>query len=166
MSLKQFWNKIERVKQKETQISLLFFTIGIVIGYFFTLMFEPFLKFVLYRHLSDAIYVSGVLMLFAVVVLFIYSWRSDLPLERSLKLFFLGVSAISFFFALYSFIKYPDLIFAGGRPWITYGKDYAFPLGGSYAVRLSDMIYFIAKILWSTFVGSLFAVLDRFWRLK
>jgi len=165
LSSKKFRKQIESVKRREAQLSLFFFFIGIVNGFFLTLIFEPLLQFVFYRLINYAVAVASLVAGFIVSTYLIYFLRQDLPLERALKLFFLGVSATSFFFALYNFVRFPNLIFAGGRPWITYYKEYHFPLGGNYEVCLSDIIYFIAKTLWSIFVGSLFAVLDRFWKL-
>jgi hypothetical protein len=120
------------------------------------------LKWVLYGSLLD--FASSALdFLFLVIVMVViwFEWFYS-PRERALKLFFLGVSAISFVLVGYSIVTFPQSLYAGGRAWITYGRDVAYSLGGQYAIRLSDIIYFIGKTLWSTFIGSLFAVLDRY----
>lgn len=139
---------------------IIYFSVGMFIGFLFSLIFEPFLHFLLYRSMTYMLCVIAYAIAIICTVFFIYlETRSSIRFsrQRAFELFFLGVSAMSFVLTGINFVTYPNMLFSSGSSWITHGRDWIFGDG----VHLSSIVFFIAKTLWSIFIGSLFAVLNR-----
>jgi hypothetical protein len=142
------------------RLDIIIFIYGLGLGYAANSYFDVILHFIYFKNLNEAVPI--VLLIFG-FLLFLVVGVYKKSRRKLFQSFFLGVSAISFFLALLGFFNFPETITAGGRSWITYGKEILFPLGvENRYIRLSDIIYFIAKTLWSILIGSFFAVLDRF----
>ena len=108
---------------------MVFLIAGIFTGFLFSLVFEPFLHFLLYKPLTSALSVILYAVVIIVIVLIVYlEARSNIQFsqKKAFKLFFLGISIMSFILAGISFITYPNIIFSGGNSWITYGKEMHF----------------------------------------
>ena len=138
-----------------------FSVIGGVAGYFLSLAFEPLLKSVMYSSIADVVTTISIFAGFGIAVLLVYMYGAQFPRRRAFELFFLGVSIMSFLLAGVSIFAYPSMISSINLNWVTYGRDVHFAVGG-YVFSLSTFIYLIARTLWSIFIGSFFALMDRF----
>lgn len=141
-----------------------FSVVGGVIGCFLSLAFEPLLKSVMYSSVADVITAISIFAVFGIAVLLVYMYGVQFPRKRAFELFFLGVSIVSFFFAGFSIFTYPSMISSTNLNWVTYGRDVHFAVGG-YMFSLSTFFYLVTRTLWSIFIGSLFALMDRFLRV-
>lgn len=80
--------------------------------------------------------------------------------KQAYRMFAIGISVISFIFALITFLRYPVILGSNNYDWMV---TTAWNIGG---VSMGSLAFFNASILWNILIGSFFGLLENWLRLK
>lgn len=100
-------------------------------------------------------------LILGVTVLILWEKRPcGMTRKQAYRMFAVGISVISFIFALITFLNYPIILSSNNYNWmITTGWN----IGG---VSMGSLAFFNASILWNILTGSFFGLLENWLRLK
>lgn len=107
--------------------------------------------------------IESIILVLILVVTGLILWEKrpcGMTRKQAYRMFAIGISVISFIFALITFLKYPVILGSNKYDWMI---PSAWNIGG---VSMGSLAFFNASILWNILTGSFFGLLENWLRLK